>query len=71
MKTIVFDLTALVLTACIMVVAAHAHDDHEKEPEMVCFELPKQECGCGLAQLVEEKPETVCFPVVKDETESK
>ena len=35
--------------------------------EVVCFELPKQDCGCGLAKLVEEEPQIVCLPVKDSE----
>ena len=62
---------ACMLASALLVVSASAHEDHEKEQEMVCFELPPPDCGCGIAKLQPEEPETVCLPVVKEKDEDK
>ena len=45
----------------------HDHDLLVAETqEMVCFELPKPDCGCGLAKLVDEETPVVCVPAKTD-----
>ena len=53
--------SAIVIAVVALVLVAFARPSSAQE--MVCFELPTPDCGCGLERIVEEEPVTVCVPV--------